>query len=193
MYINDIKKLEYRYQHCQDHQKVYEKDTHVTTHQSDDALYPQVNNDIEYGLFVDVIGSYYLNSHDFACTKTCYNHNHTNNKQGTDAQCTHACDHISQPLQSLAYVHQQHNVYTIKMGTSLCTTYTSTPCTFNVITSDPETDTQSDHHNSNQKTRGTYFYSKHKYRNNFGDSHIQYHDFDNGDTLNFTDKYTALL
>ena len=35
--------------------------------------------------------------------------------------------------------------------------------------------------------------SKHKYRNVFGDSNIQYHDFNNGDALNFQDKYTALL
>ena len=27
----------------------------------------------------------------------------------------------------------------------------------------------------------------------FGDSHIQYHDFDNQDSLTFRDKYTALL
>ena len=35
--------------------------------------------------------------------------------------------------------------------------------------------------------------SKHKYRNTFGESNIQYHDFDNQDSLTFTDKYTALL
>ena len=35
--------------------------------------------------------------------------------------------------------------------------------------------------------------SKHKYRNVFGDSNIQYHDFNNGDALTFKDKYTALL
>ena len=35
--------------------------------------------------------------------------------------------------------------------------------------------------------------SKHKYRNVFGDSSIQYHDFNNGDALTFKDKYTALL
>ena len=35
--------------------------------------------------------------------------------------------------------------------------------------------------------------SKHKYRDVFGDSNIQYHDFDNGDALTFTDKYTAPL
>ena len=27
----------------------------------------------------------------------------------------------------------------------------------------------------------------------FGDSNIQYHDFNNGNTLTFKDKYTALL
>ena len=35
--------------------------------------------------------------------------------------------------------------------------------------------------------------SKHKYRNVFGDSNIQYHDFNNDDALTFKDKYTALL
>ena len=34
--------------------------------------------------------------------------------------------------------------------------------------------------------------SKHKYRNTFGESNIQYHDFDNKDALTFTDKYMAL-
>ena len=34
---------------------------------------------------------------------------------------------------------------------------------------------------------------KHIYRNTFGKSNIQYHNFDNQDSLTFTDKYTALL
>ena len=34
---------------------------------------------------------------------------------------------------------------------------------------------------------------KHTYRDTFGDAHIQYHDFDNQDSLTFRDKYTALL
>ena len=34
---------------------------------------------------------------------------------------------------------------------------------------------------------------KHAYRNIFGDSHIQYHNFDNQDSLTFKHKYTALL
>ena len=42
-------------------------------------------------------------------------------------------------------------------------------------------------------SRGIHSKSKHKYRNVFGNANIQYHDFDNGDALIFTDKYTALL
>ena len=30
-----------------------------------------------------------------------------------------------------------------------------------------------------QNNSGIHFYSKHKYRDTFGDAHIQYHDFDN--------------
>ena len=40
---------------------------------------------------------------------------------------------------------------------------------------------------------GIHSQSKHKYRNAFGDSNIQYHNFDNGDALSFKDKYTSLL
>ena len=40
---------------------------------------------------------------------------------------------------------------------------------------------------------GIHSKSKHTYQNVFGNANIQYHDFDNGDALTFTDKYTALL
>ena len=39
-----------------------------------------MNNDIEYGLFKNVIDSYYLDSQirdDLQCTKTCYTHDTT--------------------------------------------------------------------------------------------------------------------
>ena len=42
----EIEKLEYTYQHFQDPEKIYETDPHVTTEQTDDTLYPQINNDI---------------------------------------------------------------------------------------------------------------------------------------------------
>ena len=57
-----IEKLEYIYQHFQDSKKVHEIDSHLSTEHFDDTVYPQINNDIEYGLFENVIDSYYLNS-----------------------------------------------------------------------------------------------------------------------------------
>ena len=44
-----------------------------------------------------------------------------------------------------------------------------------------------------QNNIGIHFYSKHKYRDTFGDAQIQYHDFNNGDAFVYKDKYTALL
>ena len=41
----------------------------------DDSLYLYVNNDIEYGLFEDIVDSYYLDSQikdDFQCDQDCY-------------------------------------------------------------------------------------------------------------------------
>ena len=42
-------------------------------------------------------------------------------------------------------------------------------------------------------SRGIHSKSKHTYCNIFGNANIQYHGFDNGDALTFTDKYAALL
>ena len=70
----ETEKLEYIYQHIQDYEKIHEIDPHVPTKQIDDTLYPQINNDIKYSLFENVIDSYYLDSQirdDFTCTKAC--------------------------------------------------------------------------------------------------------------------------
>ena len=61
-----------------------------------------------------------------------------------------------------------------------------------------------DHHSDTENTNdtcthfplkqpGIHSQRKHSYRNTFGESNIQYHDFDNQDSLIFTDKYMALL
>ena len=42
-------------------------------------------------------------------------------------------------------------------------------------------------------SKGIHSPSKHKYCNAFGEAHIQYHDFDNGDAFTFQAKYTTLL
>ena len=71
---------------------------------------------------------------------------------------------------------------------------TATPCDFNI------TDQYSDTENANDtntryvpKQPSIHLQQKHAYRNTFDESNIQYHDFDNQDSLTFADKYTALL
>ena len=88
----EIEKLEYIYQHFQDCEKIHEIDPQIPTEHVDDTLYPQINSDIEYSLFENVIDSYYLDSQirgDFTYTKACYAHNNTNNILDTRSQCTY--------------------------------------------------------------------------------------------------------
>ena len=60
----------------------HETDPHIPMEHTNDTLYPQINNDIKYSLFENIIDSYYLVTQirdDFTCTKACYVHNDTNN------------------------------------------------------------------------------------------------------------------
>ena len=66
-------------------------------------------------------------------------------------------------------------------------------CAFNITPSNLDTEFSNDVHSHSNKNTGIHFYSKHKYRDTFGNAHIQYHDFDNGDAFVHKDKYTALL
>ena len=84
-------------------------------------------------------------------------------------------------------------MYTNEADTSLFTTDTATPCVFNIIPSDLETEFANDVHDHSHNNTGIHFNSKHKYRDTFGDAHVQCHDFDNGDAFVYKDKYTALL
>ena len=73
--MNSCQKLEYIYQHFQDNEKIYESHPDLVRYETDNTLYPDSNNDIEYGLFGDVINSYYLDSQikdDFKCDQECY-------------------------------------------------------------------------------------------------------------------------
>ena len=79
------------------------------------------------------------------------------------------------------------------MDASLFTTDTTKSCDYNISI---DTSNLNNSHKNKANTippRGIHSKSKDKYRDVFGDSNIQYHDFDNGDALTFTDKYTALL
>ena len=76
---------------------------------------------------------------------------------------------------------------------SFFTSDTTIPCYFNITEDTPDLEINSKCKSKSKILLGIHLQSKHKYRNAFGNSNIQYHDFDNGDALYFKDKYTALL
>ena len=84
-------------------------------------------------------------------------------------------------------------LYSNEVDALLFTTDTSTQCAFNITPSNLETESEKDMNDTSQNNTDIHFYSKHKYRDTFGDAHIQYHDFNNGDAFVYRDKYTALL
>ena len=67
-------------------------------------------------------------------------------------------------------------------------------CDYSISNHTPDTENANDTHtNFLPKHPTIHSQRKHAYRDTFGDAHIQYHDFNNQDTLTFKDKYTALL
>ena len=125
--------------------------------------------------------------------KTCYTHDTTASTLYPNPPCTHTYDHISQQLDSLADTAQQQTLHTNEADASLFTTDTTTPYLFNIIPSDLATESPSDVHDHSHNNTSIHIYSTHKYRDTFGDAHIQYHDFDNGNAFIYIDKYMALL
>ena len=189
---NRSQKLEYIYQHFQDNEKVHESDPNLAECEADNTLYPQIKNNIEYGLFEDVIDSYYLDSQikdDFMCDQNCHIRTQGIQQDQTLTPCTHAYEHIN----NLEDPIQQHTVYTNEVDASLFTMDTTTPCDYNISIDTSNLNNPHENKANTVPSRGIHSKSKHKYRDVFGDSNIQYHDFDNGDALTFTDKYTALL
>ena len=192
--IDSFKILEYIYEHFQDSEKIYEPYPNTVVQVPDNTLYPHINN--EYGLFEDVINSYYLDSQikgDFNCDKECYaNTQHTQQEEQL-TPCTWAYNHITQHINNLADSTQQNTFYAMEENASLFTSDTTTPCNFNVIEDTLDLEINSKCKTNSKILLGIHSQSKHKYRNAFGNSNIQYHDFDNGDALTFKDKYSALL
>ena len=70
---------------------------------------------------------------------------------------------------------------------------TTTPCDYNITTDIQNLDKHQENKTNTKQPMGIHSQSKHKYRNVFRDSNIQYNDFNNGDALTFKDKYMALL
>ena len=162
-----------------------------------DYLYPYVNNNIEYGLFEDIVDSYYLDSQikdDFQCDHDCYSQHRDLTTDDHFNTCTHDYHHITQSIQDLTDSTQQNNLHSIEENASSFADDTDTPCDFSIIDYLSDTENTNDiHTHFPPKQRGIHSQRKHAYRNTFGESNIQYHDFDNQDSLIFTDKYMALL
>ena len=196
--MDEFEKLHYIYQHFQDSEKMHQIEPEselIAT--DDDSLYLYVNNNNEYRLFEDIVDSYYLDNQikdDFQCDHDCYlqyrdltNDHHCNT-------CTHDYHHITQSVQDLSDSTQQNNLHSIEENTSSFADDANTLCDFSIVNHNSDTENTNDiHTHSVPKYPSIHSQRKHAYRNTFGDSHIQYHNFDNQDSLTFRDKYTALL
>ena len=119
----------------QDNEKIYELDPNLVSSKTDNTLYLHINNDIEYGLFEDIIDSYYLDSQikdDCMCDQNCYTRTQHKQQDQTFTPCTHAYDHITQHIDNLEDPIQQQTVYTNEVDASLFTTDTTIPCDYNI-------------------------------------------------------------
>ena len=96
------KKLFYIYQHFQDSEKIHQIEPEsdlLTT--DDDSLYLYVNNDIEYGLFEDLVESYHLDSQikdDFQCDQDCYTQHRELTNDDHPNICTYDYQHTPQNI-----------------------------------------------------------------------------------------------
>ena len=176
------------------HQIAPESELTIT---DDDSLYPYVNNDIKYGPFEDIVDSYYLDSQikdDFQCNHDCYSQHRDSTIDNYCNTCTHDYHHITHSIQDLSDSTQQNTLHAIEENMSLFADDTATHCDFNIIDQNSDTENANDTNTHYvPKQPGIHSHRKHAYRNTFGKSNIQYHDFDNHDSLTFADKYTALL
>ena len=196
--MDEFEKLHNIYQHFQDSEKMHqiEPESELTA-TDNDSLYPYVNNYIEYELFEDIVDSYYLDSQikdDFQCDHDCYSQHRDSMIDSHSNTCTHDYHHITQSVQDLSDSTQQNNLHSIEENASSFADDTTTLCHFSIVDHNSDTENTNDTHTHFvPKHPGIHSQRKHAYRNNFDDSHIQYHDFDNQDSLTFTEKYTSLL
>ena len=99
-----------------------------------------------------------------------------------------------QHIQDLSDSTQQHTLHSMEENVSLFRDDAAASCDFNITNQNSVTYKTNDTNISQAlKQSGIHKQSKHKYRNTFGKSNIQYHNFDKQDSLTFTDKYTTLL
>ena len=141
--------------------------------------------------------SYYLDSQikdDFQCNHDCYSQHRDLMVDSYSTTCTHDYHHITQSVQDLSDTTQQNDLHTMEENASSFADDADILCDFNIVDHNSDSEnTRHIHTHFTPKYLGIHSQRKHAYRNIFGDSHIQYYDFDNQDSLTFKDKYTALL
>ena len=96
----------------------------------DDSLYLYINNDIEYGLFEDIVDSYYLDSQ---CDHDCYSQHRDLTNDSHSNACTHDYHHITQKVQDLTDSTQQNNLHSMEENASSFTDDTDTHCDFSIV------------------------------------------------------------
>ena len=138
----DFEKLFYIYQHFQDSEKIHQigTDSDVLTTQ-EDSLYPYVNNDIECGLFEDIVESYHLDSQikdDFQCDPDCYTQTNQLTKDDYLNICTHDYQHIAQSIDDLSDPIQQNKLYLSEESVLSFTGNTDTHCNYNISAHNPD-------------------------------------------------------
>ena len=141
--MDEFDKLHYIYQHFQDSEKIHQIDPESEpTITDNDSLYPYVNTDIKYGLFEDIVDSYYLDSQikdDFQCNHDCCSQHRDSTINNYSNTCTHDYHHITQSVQDLSDSTQQNILHSIEENTSLFTDNTAT-CDFNIIDQNSDTE-----------------------------------------------------
>ena len=140
----------YIYEHFQDSKKIHQIDTESNLLTiEDDSLYLYVNNDIEYGLFEDLVESYHLDSQikdDFQCDQDCYIQNSEPTKDDHLNICTHDYQHIAQNIDDLSDNTQQNNLYSSEESPLSGTDDTDTHCDYSISTHTLDTENINDTH-----------------------------------------------
>ena len=115
----------------------------------DNSLYSYVNNDIEYGLFEDIVDSYYLDSQikdDFQCNHNCYSQYRDLTNDSHSNACTHDYHHITQSVQDLTDSTRQNNLHSMEENTLSFADDTDTHCDFSIVDHNPDTENTNDTH-----------------------------------------------
>ena len=115
----------------------------------DDSLYLHVNNDIEYGLFEDIVDSYYLDSQikgNFQCDHDCYSQHRDLTNDNYSNACTHDYHHITQSVQDLTDSTRQNTLLSMEENAFLFADDTDTHCDFSITDNILDTENTNDVH-----------------------------------------------